>query len=865
MKLRAVEMTNLRRFAGRTVRVGGIGDGVSVLAAPNEAGKSTLFDALQAVLFQRHTGRGRAVTALQPHQGGAPEAAVEIELDGAVWRIEKRWLSRPSARVLDGAGALVAQADAAEAWIDAQLGDRLGGPAGLLWVRQGQAGLDAAGPVETRRDILSQVAGEIDAMTGGRRMDAVLARVAAALDGLATATGRPRAGGPWDAALKEAEALAAQEADLAGRVATLEQALAERRKLERRRATLDDPADAAARAEGLARAEAAAEALRHHEARRAAASGALRLAEATEAAALARRDALRARADEAAAAAQALAEAEALQARAEAGAAAARAEAGRLTEALTGAQAALGSARAALAAAQAQVQAAAAGAQAAELGDRLARAEAAERTGAEAAQARAAVVATPQRVEAAQQAEAALARLAAQAEAQGVVLRFAYDGDARALRDGTPVEGPQRLVAPAVFALPGLGRLEVDPGAGAARARDLEAARAAREAALAACGAASLAEAVAALARSEDLARDIRAARQMGAALAPEGIAALRLKLEATQALAGDAPEGPAPDPAPLVAGLERAERAVAAAEAAERAAASAAGRAEAGAAAAGATAAAARARAAAAGAALGPPDGQAAALAAAESELGEARSARTGAAQAVAALAEGAPDAASVAAALARAKGAERAHAEERGAAEARLLVLQGQIGALAEQGIEEALAELRGRLAAAQARAAAQGAEVTALLRLRAALAAARGAARSAYFAPVLAELAPLLSLLHPGAGVAMGDADLLPVALERGGVAEGLDILSGGAREQVAVLTRLAFARLWARAGRAVPVILDDALVQTDDERIEAMFTALHRAAQDQQVIVLTCRQRAFAALGGQRLELVDGGPV
>ena len=32
---------------------------------------------------------------------------------------------------------------------------------------------------------------------------------------------------------------------------------------------------------------------------------------------------------------------------------------------------------------------------------------------------------------------------------------------------------------------------------------------------------------------------------------------------------------------------------------------------------------------------------------------------------------------------------------------------------------------------------------------------------------------------------------------------------------------------------------------------------MFTALHRVAQDQQIIVLTCRQRAFAPLGGERL--------
>ncbi|WP_419269062.1 hypothetical protein [Paracoccus sp. T5] len=48
----------------------------------------------------------------------------------------------------------------------------------------------------------------------------------------------------------------------------------------------------------------------------------------------------------------------------------------------------------------------------------------------------------------------------------------------------------------------------------------------------------------------------------------------------------------------------------------------------------------------------------------------------------------------------------------------------------------------------------------------------------------------------------------------------------------------------------------MILDDALAHSDDDRIEAMFTAVHCVAQDQQVLVLTCRQRAFAALGGER---------
>ena len=49
MKLRSISLTNVRRFAGATVRLDGLGDGLNIVAAPNEAGKSTAFEALQAL------------------------------------------------------------------------------------------------------------------------------------------------------------------------------------------------------------------------------------------------------------------------------------------------------------------------------------------------------------------------------------------------------------------------------------------------------------------------------------------------------------------------------------------------------------------------------------------------------------------------------------------------------------------------------------------------------------------------------------------------------------------------------------------------------------------------------------------------
>lgn len=66
-------------------------------------------------------------------------------------------------------------------------------------------------------------------------------------------------------------------------------------------------------------------------------------------------------------------------------------------------------------------------------------------------------------------------------------------------------------------------------------------------------------------------------------------------------------------------------------------------------------------------------------------------------------------------------------------------------------------------------------------------------------------------------------------------------------GGRRCQ---LVLLAFARLLAKDGQPAPVILADALVHSDGDRIERMFDALRRQASDQQIIFFSCRQRAFS---------------
>ena len=74
---------------------------------------------------------------------------------------------------------------------------------------------------------------------------------------------------------------------------------------------------------------------------------------------------------------------------------------------------------------------------------------------------------------------------------------------------------------------------------------------------------------------------------------------------------------------------------------------------------------------------------------------------------------------------------------------------------------------------------------------------------------------------------------------------------------------MLVRLAMGTMLAERGGNVPIILDDALVYCDDDRINMMFGAPSRAGKHQQIIVLTCRLRSFAPLGGHTLRVLMGG--
>ena len=69
MKIRAIRLENVRRFVD-PVEIAGIGDGLNVLTAPNERGKSTFFDALHDVFFKDRKSWDREIRMLVPYAGG---------------------------------------------------------------------------------------------------------------------------------------------------------------------------------------------------------------------------------------------------------------------------------------------------------------------------------------------------------------------------------------------------------------------------------------------------------------------------------------------------------------------------------------------------------------------------------------------------------------------------------------------------------------------------------------------------------------------------------------------------------------------------------------------------------------------------
>lgn len=872
MKLRRLRLEQFKRFR-EPLEIDGFADGLNLFAAPNESGKSTVAEALRAAFFERH--RSSSVDHLRPwgDPAATPSVEVDFELNGRLHRLSKTFLGKKRCTlVIDGQPPLdgVAAEDHLAELLGFQFalkgssGPQHQGIPGLLWITQGSSHeLDK--PVAHAADHLRQVLGESLGDLASSSGDAVLRAMEAQRNELLTpATGTPR--GEHAAAQQRRAELAATLDSLArdiqayqSSVDRLAQLRREHQRDEQQRpwAVLRQQHQAAVArleaAQGLAARLSAEQAtLGQWRAQTAALRSELDAFARDDAAVAARRQALQ-QAAAAEAAAHAEAEAWALRHReAQAADAQARQQLERVRALFTRTETAR--------------TAADLDAQCTQLAATLARAQE-ERARWLQLQAEAQAGAIPKtELDRLKHLADTLRDVTVRLDAAATTLEITlHDGQQLQVGDDTVTGHSRRTVAQRTeIGIAGVGRIVVQPGGA-----DIQALASQRDSLTAELStllqqlrAATPAEAEERARQAAQRQQDARASQKVLDALAPQGVDALEAALAARRARAaelraalGDLPapqpgDEALPDRAAAQAQAERSAAALEAAAQAVNAARVAAGKAQS-------DHATARQELAAAEATVADAQ-RAQRIAAARQTLTDALAQEAAAQQRADAIAQelkqvNLPLLQQDVDRYARsAQQGEEAH-ERRRQEITRLEVELETKGAL---GLEEQRAECARELQAASRRADELARRAAALDHLLTLLRDKRSALARRLRAPLQRHLDHYLGILFPGARIEVAD-DLSPGAITRNGPRgpESGDFadLSVGTREQMGIVARLAYADLLQAAGRPTLLILDDALVHTDEDRLQQMKRVLYDAANRHQVLMLTCHPGAWRDLG------------
>jgi energy-coupling factor transporter ATP-binding protein EcfA2 len=132
-------------------------------------------------------------------------------------------------------------------------------------------------------------------------------------------------------------------------------------------------------------------------------------------------------------------------------------------------------------------------------------------------------------------------------------------------------------------------------------------------------------------------------------------------------------------------------------------------------------------------------------------------------------------------------------------------------------------------------------------------------RDQSRLRYVDPFRAEVERLGRIVFGSDFEVEVDGDLRMVSRTLDGRTVPFESLSGGAKEQLGIVARLATAALVAKED-GVPVVIDDALGFSDPDRLARMGEVFDAVGGDGQVIVLTCIPERYAGIvDAQHLEL------
>ncbi len=181
-------------------------------------------------------------------------------------------------------------------------------------------------------------------------------------------------------------------------------------------------------------------------------------------------------------------------------------------------------------------------------------------------------------------------------------------------------------------------------------------------------------------------------------------------------------------------------------------------------------------------------------------------------------------------------------------------------ELNATGQRGLAEELAQAESEHATVERELSQVEDQALAVDLLHSTLEATLRSAKEAVAQPVMAKLLPYLRQLMPGAEPSISE-DMALTGIQRGSSSTPFADLSIGTREQLAVLIRLAYADLLSEKGTPVTVILDDALVNSDDERRDRMKAIFYQAAKKYQILVLTCHLREYRDAGGKFIRLAE----
>src|SRR6266702_1924483 len=193
MKLESIAIQEFKQFTGRLV-IDDLQPGLNLFTGPNEAGKSTIAEAVRAVFLERYKASHLKDLLPWGMASGQPSVEVAFDLDGTNCKLSKQFVSRQRCELRIGQS--VFSEDEAEDKLAALLGfsraargplkaENAGVP-GLLWVQQGgtQEVRDSTGhAAQYLRDALSQLSGSSE--SAGE--DALIAAVQRELRQLLTA------------------------------------------------------------------------------------------------------------------------------------------------------------------------------------------------------------------------------------------------------------------------------------------------------------------------------------------------------------------------------------------------------------------------------------------------------------------------------------------------------------------------------------------------------------------------------------------------------------------------------------------------------------------------------------------------------